>query len=94
MGSPIIGSSDRTIIGEKQLLEKVGNKTKGLKLVLMKQSKGLRTPGVGAGTPLYVIQWSPSTPAHINLLCNECPFYLILIHFNITAGRPLVACNL
>jgi len=40
--SPILGSSDLPIIGEKQVFEKWVNKTERPELLPMKQSKGLR----------------------------------------------------
>jgi len=42
MGNPIIGSSDLPVIGENRCSRKWANKTKGPKIVPMKQSKGLR----------------------------------------------------
>jgi len=42
MESPILGSSDLPVKGEKRCSRKWVNKTEGLKFVPMKQSKGLR----------------------------------------------------
>jgi len=42
MGSPKLGSPDLPIIGENRCSRRWVNKTEGPKIVLMKQSKGLR----------------------------------------------------
>jgi len=42
MGSPILGSSNLSIIGENMCSRKWVNKTEGPKIVPMKHSKGLR----------------------------------------------------